>query len=452
MIKKLGYWGALSLVVGNIIGVGIFTTSGFMAQYIPSPQGILFAWFLGALYALSGAIVYGILAKAYPLSGGDYQYLSKAFHPLLGYLFGWSCFFITYSGSIAALSIGAAYYLNGIIAVIDLEAIVLTSSNLELNISMIKIVAIMVILLFTYLNYRGIVISGKYQIFLTTTIVVFIICFSLLGTISIVPNMNHFWASSQLGQGNISDFLVALIAVLFAYMGWTAAVYVSEEIHNASHTIPMVLITGVLLVGFLYLWINLVFILTVPIEEMKNVVNIGTLVSTYLWGDHGKAIISGFIFVAILGSINSTILSGPRIYWAMGRDSHFYGITKKLHDRYNTPARALLLQAIWSVLLVITGSFNQLLSFVVFVAIIFSILAGLISLKVLTMQPTGRAWKTVIVLFYQLFCFIILINTLWQRPKESIIGVFLLAVALPFYYLENKRNSKRKDKISIMSN
>jgi APA family basic amino acid/polyamine antiporter len=136
----------------------------------------------------------------------------------------------------------------------------------------------------------------------------------------------------------------------------------------------------------------------------------------------------------------------------MGRDAHFYGITKRLHDRYNTPALALLLQAIWSVLLVITGSFNQLLSFVVFVAIIFSILAGIISLKLLIKQMSGRSLKTVIVLFYLGFCSIILINTLWQRPKESIIGIFLLAVALPFYYLENKRNSKRNDKISIKSN
>lgn len=452
MIKKLGYWGALSLVVGNIIGVGIFTTSGFMAQYIQSPRWILFAWFLGALYALSGAVVYGILAKEYPLSGGDYQYLSKAIHPLIGYLFGWSCFFITYSGSIAALSIGAAFYLNAIIAVIDFEAIILNSPIFELTISMIKIVAIMVILLFTYINYRGIVISGKYQIILTIAIVLFIICFSLVGTISIYPNMNHFWAESELGQDNVSGFLIALIAVLFAYMGWTAAVYVAEEIRDASHTIPLVLITGVLLVGFLYLWINLVFVLTVPIGEMKNVVNIGTLASTYLWGDFGKTIISGFIFIAILGSINSTILSGPRIYWAMGRDSHFYGITKGLHNRYNTPARALLLQAIWSVLLVVTGSFNQLLSFVVFVAIIFSILAGLISLKLLIKQMSGRPLRTVIVLFYLMFCSIILINTLWQRPIESLIGIFLLAAALPFYYLEYKRNSKRKDKISIKSN
>jgi APA family basic amino acid/polyamine antiporter len=452
MIKKLGYWGALSLVVGNIIGVGIFTTSGFMAQYIQTPQWILFAWFLGALYALSGAVVYGILAKEYPLSGGDYQYLSKVFHPLIGYLFGWSCFFVTYSGSIAALSIGAAFYLNGVIAVIDLDAFVLISPIFELNISMIKIVAIILILLFTYINYRGIVISGKYQIILTTAIVVFIFCFSLAGTISIAPNMNHLWASSEMGQWDTSGFIAALIAVLFAYMGWTAAVYVAEEIRDASHTIPMVLITGVLLVGILYLWINLVFILTVPIDDMKNVVNIGTLVSTYLWGDHGKTIISGFIFIAILGSLNSTILSGPRIYWAMGRDAHFYGITKRLHDQYNTPALALLLQAIWSVLLVITGSFNQLLSFVVFVAIIFSILAGIISLKLLIKQMSGRSLKTVIVLFFLGFCSIILINTLWQRPKESIMGIFLLAVALPFYYLENKRNSKRKDKISIKSN
>ena len=184
MKKKLGYFAALSLVVGNIIGVGIFTTTGFMAQYIHSPLLILSAWLLGAFYAISGAIVYGILVRHYPLSGGDYQYLRKAAHPLAGYLFGWSCFFVTYSGSIAALSIGAAMYLGGLFGFYDFQSVLLAVPFIAIDITLTKLVAILLILIFTWINYRGILLSAKYQIILTASIFVFLLVFSGAGLFS----------------------------------------------------------------------------------------------------------------------------------------------------------------------------------------------------------------------------------------------------------------------------
>lgn len=442
MTMKLGYWATLSLVVGNIIGVGIFTTTGYMIQYIDSAFWVLIAWLLGALYALSGAVVYGILANKYPLSGGDYQYLSKASHPIIGYVFGWSCFFVTYSGSIAALSIAATYYLNGLIVGFNMETVVFSIPLAQLDITLVKILAIMIILLFTWINYRGIIVSGRYQIFLTTTIVVFLISFSIAGMLSPSANIDYLFLYSENGLGSFSGFFVALIAVLFAYMGWTTAVYVAEEIENAGKTIPSSLMVGVLVIGFLYLWINLVYLITVPLLELKNVVNIGTLVATRLWGSQGNIIISGFIFIAILSSINSTILSGPRIYWAMARDSFFYGFTERLHPRFGTPYVAIILQAAWCIILVITGSFSQLLSFVVFIAIVFSILAGFIALKIHLQKVVRKSWQTLVILFYLLFCCVILINTLWQRPLESISGVILVSLALPVYYSEYKRIRK----------
>ena len=439
-MKKLGFFGALSLVVGNIIGVGIFTTTGYMANYIQSPVWMFLAWLIGALYALSGAVVYGILSAHYPLSGGDYQYLKKSVNPLTGYLFGWSAFFVTYSGSIAALSIAGAFYLNGIFTSFDFDTSIINFSflGIQINLNIIKFIAILIIAAFTWINYRGIVISGKSQIILTAVIFILLIFFSLTGTFSSQADYSLLLQGSGTGQ-DISGFFLALIAVLFAYMGWTTAVYVAEEVEEAKSILPKVLITGVIVVGFIYMWINLVYLIAVPLAEMKGIVNIGSAVAVTLWGEHGQIIVSGLILVAVLSSLNSTILSGPRIYMAMGRDGFFSGRPARLHKKYDVPHIAILWQSAWSIILVLTGSFNELLSFVVFIAIIFSIAAALISIKIYLRNNSFFTPTMAGLLFYLIFCILVMINTLWQKPMESLIGLVLVAIAIPFYVWEEKR-------------
>jgi APA family basic amino acid/polyamine antiporter len=432
--------GTLSLVVGNIIGVGIFTTTGYMANYIQSPVWMLIAWLCGALYAISGALVYGILAEKYPLSGGDYQYLSKSVHPLGGYLFGWAAFFVTYSGSVAALSIAAAYYLNGVIPQFNFEYSILTFSLplFDFNFTLTKLIAIIFITGFSWINYRGIVLSGTSQIILTSGIFLLLILFSLAGSFAEASDFQLLSSGSGTEQ-NISGFFVAVIAVLFAYMGWTTAVYVAEEVDQAKSTLPRALIVGVLVVGAIYLWVNIVYLMAIPINKMPDVVNIGTVVAIRLWGSGGQFIISGLILVAVLSSLNSTILSGPRIYMAMGRDGFFLGKTGILHPQYEAPHIAIVWQGIWSLILVLSGSFNELLSFVVFVVVIFSIAAGMISLFI-ALKMEQKNWLSISGSgFYLLFCLIILVNTLWQRPVEALIGLLLTAVAVPFYFIERKR-------------
>jgi APA family basic amino acid/polyamine antiporter len=432
--------GTLSLVVGNIIGVGIFTTTGYMATYIQSPFWMLIAWVAGAFYAISGALVYGVLSEKYPLSGGDYQYLSRSVHPLGGYLFGWAAFFVTYSGSVAALGIAAAFYLNGLFPQFSFEYSILSISLplIDFNFTLTKLIAIIFIFGFSWINYRGIVLSGTSQIILTSGIFLLLILFSVSGTVSQNADFQLLVTGNE-GDQNFSGFLAALIAVLFAYMGWTTAVYVAEEVDHAKSTLPKALIVGVLVVGGIYLWVNMVYLMTIPITEMPDVINIGTMVAIRLWGSGGQFIISGLILVAVLSSLNSTILSGPRIYMAMGRDGYLMGKTAILHPVYEAPHIAIVWQGVWSVILVLSGSFNELLSFVVFVVIIFSIAAGMISLSI-ALKQSIKNWLSVFgSAFYLIFCLIILVNTLWQRPVEAVIGLLLTAIAIPFYYLEKKR-------------
>ncbi len=435
-MKKLGFFGALSLVVGNIIAIGIFTTTGYMATYIHSGPLILLAWLIGALYAWSGAIVYGLLSSAYPLSGGDYQYLSRMVHPFTGYLFGWSAFFVTYSGSVAALAIASAYYLDGVLLFTHFDVQLLTIGFFEL--SVIKVIAVLAIVLFTWINYRGIVVSGKFQITLTGGILLLLIAFALFGTLTTDNSAAQLLQHSE-GAGGLPGFLTALIAVLFSYMGWTTAVYVAEEIENARKVLPRALLTGVILVALIYIWINIVYLLNLSLDQMRGVVNIGSLIADNLWGPSGQIILSALILVAVLSSLNSTILSGPRIYMAMGRDGFLMGKTEKLHPRFKAPYIALIWQAGWSIILVLSGSFNQLLSFVVFVVVIFSIIAGILGLRIaLAGKETPFRYKFG-ALFYIIFCFVILINTLWQQMIESLIGLGIVILAVPFYYFEQRR-------------
>ncbi len=444
-MKKLGFAATLTLVVGNIIGVGIFTTTGYITTYLDSPILILLAWLVGAFYAVSGARVYSILTAAYPLSGGDYQYLNREIHPLAGYIFGWSAFFITYSGSIAALAIASAYYLLGIvnIANADYTFILISFGSYQVEYTHLKTIAILLIFVFSFINYRGIALSGKYQISLTFTVFILLVFFTLAGFLS--PSADYGYLSVGVSrQVDLSGFLIALIAVLFSYSGWTTAVYVAEEVDKPRVTIPRALHLGVIIVGGLYLLINFIYLISVPIEEMEGVVNIASLVFQRLWGDKGALIISIIILVAIFSSLNSTILSGPRIYQAMGREGLFFGKTEKLHRIYGSPHIAIFLQMSWSVLLVMSGGFNQLLSFVVFVMILFSFIAAMISFKIILRNKQLKGLNLAAISFYGLFCLIMMINTLVEKPTESVLGIILLLPALPFYYFEKKVSQKWK--------
>jgi APA family basic amino acid/polyamine antiporter len=244
---------------------------------------------------------------------------------------------------------------------------------------------------------------------------------------------------SELGF-NLSGFLTSLIAVLFSYIGWTTAVYVAEEIKEAKKVLPAALRLGVILVGLIYLWINLVYLIAVPIPEMKNVINIATPVFDTLWGTGGGVVISAIILIAVFSSLNSTILSGARIYMAMGRDGYFLGLTKDIHKKHKSPHKAIFFQAFWSIILVLSGSFNQLLSFIIFVIVAFSLLASFISFKIVIRNKDFSLSSLSGIGFYGLFCLTIMANTLIEKPVESIIGIILISLALPFYYFDKKRD------------
>jgi len=429
-MKKIGFWTALALVVGNIIGVGIFTTTGFVTTYVQRPDLILLVWFTGALYALSGAVVYGFLAQQMPQRGGDYVYLKQYFPPYLSFLFGWSGLFITYTGSIAALAIGAATYFA------DLLPFLLLETNL-LGIDGLKLVAIAFVLLFTLINILGIRSGGKTQFVLTLFIFLLLTGFVIFGFIYGNTANNFQFTSGSIGYGG--PFISALAAVLFTYMGWTTVVYIADEIKNPRRNIPLALLSGVGLIAVLYMGINYLFIRILPVSELAGQLNVATLVAQKIWGSESARFIAGMILIAILSSLNSTILSGPRIYQVMATDGFLWKKLGSEHPKFKTPYWALWIQGGWSIFLLVSGTFEQLLSMVVAVILLFSILTTVVAIKSLIKKTFGSKWLYWLSsVFYLLLCSIILVNILYTQFYTTIAGILILSPSIPVYIYQRK--------------
>ncbi len=438
-MKKIGFWTAISLVVGNILGVGIFTTMGYLTNYIHNPYHILLAWLTGAVYAFSGSKVYGLLAQKMPYRGGDYVYLKKHFHPYFSYLFGWSGLFITYTGSIAALGIGAAHYFNELVPCFNLAYEFFSFELLGFTIGLdgFKLFGIMIILLFTHLNYLGIRTGGVTQNVLTGSIVTMMLLFILFGYFSGADQLIPIASDSMTTE--LSNFFTALVAVLFTFMGWTTIVYIANEIENAERVIPKALVTGTLAVVVLYMAINYVFLSTFPARELTDVINAASKVAGKLWGIEAKLMVAAMILVAILSSLNSTVLSGPRIYQAMAADGYLWQELARMHKRYDTPYHALWAQGLWSGVLLFSGTFNQLLTIVVAAILLFSIFSAIVSLKILISDRIQGIALWIYNIIYLFLCAIILINILINQFLESLIGFLILSISLPFYFYQSKR-------------
>ncbi len=431
-MKKIGFWTALSLVAGNIIGVGIFTTTGYAASRISDPKMILWVWATGALYAISGATVYAFLAKKMPYSGGDYRYLKEYLPSYFPFLFGWSGLFVTYTGSIAALAIGAASYLNVLAPILHLNGSFLFMDG-------VTIAAILFVLLFTVINVLGIRSGGKTQIALTLLIFLLIIGFIIAGYFSGAQHLQPAAADSVTG---FTPFFAALAAVLFTYMGWTTVVYIAGEVKNPRRNIPLALGIGVLLTAVLYMGINFIFLSVLPVSEAAGQINVAALTAQKLWGTGAASLTSAMILIAILSSMNSTVLSGPRIYQVMAADGFLWKKLQTKHKKYKTPSTALWIQGGWSVLLILSGTFDQLLTMVVAVILFFSILTAGIAVKILWQGQEKRRvllWSGTAV--YITMCLLILSTILQTHFLSTLSGILILSPSVPVYLWQRKKST-----------
>ncbi len=418
------------MMVGIVIGSGIFLTTGIMARSIPSPTLILLAWLVGGAITLTGAVTFAELGAAMPQAGGQYVYLREAYGPLAGFLFGWILFLISMGGSIAALAVGFAEYLGYFLP--SLSG---------------KVVAVGVIVLLSAFNYIGVGLGKSIQNIFTVAKIGAMAAFIILGlTVGRVIEID--WTLNPQGAASASlwvGFGVAIIAVQWAFDGWHNVTYIAGEIKDPRRNLPVALVAGTLIITALYLLINYVYLLALPMNEMAGVVRIAERSSTALFGGATAGLISAAVLISIFGALNGAIFAAPRVYYAMARDRVFFQKVGQVHPRFGTPAFAILLQCLWAGALALTGTYEQLFTYVVFVTLTFWIAAVAAVFVLRRRRPDmPRPYRTpgypVVPAVFIAATAAILINTLFARPVESLAGLGLTLLGIPVYYYWRNRS------------
>jgi len=451
LIRKLGLFDSTMMMVGIVIGSGIFLTTGIMAKEIPSASLILLAWIVGGLLILAGALTYAELGAAMPEAGGQYVYLREAYGPLYGFLFGWKMFLVNMTGAIAALGVAFAEYFGYFFPSLSIQKTIFSATinlfgkTLEYNLSTGQLVAVVIIVVLSAFNTIGVNFGKSIQNVLTVIKIGTILAFVALGiTIGKRIPIDFSFSPSGLSSGQLFiGFGIALVAVFWAFDGWNNINYVAEEIKNPRRNLTFALVFGTLLITLLYVLTNVVYLLALPVKGMAGEVRIAEKATAALHGPAAAGLLSALVLISILGALNGAIFAGPRVYYALARDRLFFQRVARIHPRFQTPSFAILLQAIWASILALTGSFEQLFTFAMFVGILFWIAAAASVFTLRKKYPDfPRPYKTwgypVVPMVFIVTLSGVLVNALIKRPVESLIGLGFVAIGIPIYYLWKK--------------
>jgi APA family basic amino acid/polyamine antiporter len=460
LARKLGLFDSTMMMVGIVIGSGIFLTTGIMAKSIPSAGLILLAWLVGGLIILAGALTYAELGAAMPDAGGQYVYLREAYGPLFGFLFGWKLFLVNMTGSIAALGVAFAVYFGYFFPSLSTQKLLFSLSvpffgenGISLSLSAGQVMAVLIILLFSAFNYIGVTFGKSVQNVLTVTKIATIIVIIIFGLAVGMKNpidLNMAPAGMDFSQIMIG-FGIALIAISWAFDGWNNINYVAGEIKNPRRNLPLALLFGTVGISILYLLMNVVYILALPVEEMSGIVRIAETSATALLGTTAAKLISAAVIIAVLGALNGAIFAGARVYYAMAQDKLFFRRVGNLHPKFRTPAFAILIQAIWSCVLALTGTFEQLFTYAMFIGVLFWVIAAAAVFTLRRKNPAlPRPYKTwgypIVPAVFIIALSGVLINALIERPAESLIGLAFTALGIPVFFVwKRKLNLDERD-------
>jgi len=440
LAPKIGLFPLTNIVVANMIGAGIFTTSGLLMRDLGNPLVMLGLWAVGGLIALCGALSYGELGAAIPRAGGEYAFLSELYHPLLGFLSGWVSFFVGFSAPIAASAIGFSEYFSR--AFPGLFQAGLFPAAVE-GVVFKKAWACLVILLFTAIHARGIELGAKVQNVLTVSKVLLIGGLVVAG----LASGNGHWSNLVQGAAFHADFAgwksagLALMWIMFAYSGWNASAYIGSEVRDPARNLPRSLILGTGIVLLLYGGLNVFYLYAVPPAEMSGVISVGGLAAGKLFGSSFERVLSVFISFALFSSLSAFIILGPRVYYSMARDGYFFRSVAKIHPVLGAPSRSVLLQGLISIVIVLSGSFDQILTYMGFSLGVFPLFAvlGVFKLRkrgIVAFRMPGYPVAPVVYLFAGTA---ILVLGFLHSPGPSGVALLTLAAGIPaFFFFRNK--------------
>ncbi len=417
------------MVVGTIIGASIFVQPSEIMGRVFSVKGVFLVWLASGLLTFFGALVCAELASIFTRSGGVYVYLKEAYSPSIGFLWGWAMFWSVHSGIIAAIAVIFSRYVSYFLPMGGVTA---------------KIVSIAAILILTAVNYRGVKQGSSLQALMTLGKVMAVVFMIVAGFWLGSRLPEHFVASPGGDQDlSLNNFFLALAAGLFAFGGWHMVTYSSEETINPQKTIPRALMIGTILVTFCYLALNAVYMYILPLDSVASSTRIAADAADALLGFGGGALMSGLVVFSTFGALSGIILCGPRVYYSMARDGLLFRWMGDIHPRYRTPHKAIVIQGIWSSVLVASGTYRSLFTRVVYTEwIFFGFMA--IGLFLFRRRPGlvrgYRIWGyPVIPLLFILSSFAVVVNQIISDPEESLFGLSLVLAGMPVYYLWSKR-------------
>jgi APA family basic amino acid/polyamine antiporter len=439
LVRGLGAWDGTLLTIGAMVGTGIFITAGDIARSVPHPRLILLVWLVGGLLTLAGAVTYAELGVLFPRAGGMYHFLKEAYGPLPGFLFGWASFLVIMSGGIAAIAVGFGEYLGSFLPWFSTQHVLVAVplGSWTWTLSGGQVAAAAAILVLTVVNYVGVKEGAGIQSLMTVLKVGAVVGFAALGLL-VVPKA-HTGAQIPLAGGGIAAaFGVGLIAALWSYDGWYGLVLSAGEVRQPERNLPRGLIWGTVAVIGMYLLLNVVYIRALPVEAMAATPRIGETAAAALFGPVGARLVSLVVLVSTFGCLAATILYAARIYLPMAQDGLFFHALAEVHPRYRTPARCLLAQGGWSAILAVSGTFSQLYTYAMVVIILAHVATGTALFVLRRTRPElprlYRAWGYPVVPgLFVLACGLLVVNTVSERPLESVWGLGLVALGLPAY-------------------
>lgn len=455
LIRGLGVWSATAVVIGSTIGTAIFLVTSEMARDVGSVARVLSVWLIGGVVVLFGAFCYAELGAAMPDAGGDYVYLSRGLGPVCGFLFGWMTVLIQRPASAATIAAGLLRFAGFVFP--SLNAPIFTwqfpapfrTHSYQFTFTAAQSWAVGVIAAMAAINYFGVRSAGRVLTVLTGLKVAAIASIVVLGlTLGKVNSIHSQLAAAVPPSGGVGAFLTALVPVMFAYNGFSALGMVGGEIVSPRKNIPRAAILGVLVVVGLYTAINLVYFRILGFSRVAQSQHVASDVVALLAGGSGAKCLTIAMMVSALGALHANLLTGPRVSYAMARDGQFFRFAERIQPAFNTPIGALVFQGCVAVLLVLTGTYEDLYSLMIFAVWIFFVLTAVALIRLRRKEPTllrpyrawGYPWTPLI---FAAAAFAITANLWLVRPMHSSIGLAVILLGIPFFYYWRRRAAIR---------
>ncbi|HEV2494387.1 MAG TPA: amino acid permease [Terriglobia bacterium] len=483
LVKGLGLFDSTTLVIGSMIGSGVFIVAAEIARQVKSPGLLLLSWIVSGLITVMAAVTYGELAAMMPHAGGQYVYLREALSPLFGFLYGWTLFLVIQTGTIAAVAVAFGKFLGVFVPWISAENILVNLGSVRaplwghaiaLTLSSQQFVAILCLMLLATINIFGLRTGAWVQNVFTVLKVG-----ALLGIVGLgawwvagghtaatsaanAPPSSGFWGGAHWDLATLTIISVALVGPLFSSDAWNNITFTGAEVVNPKRNLPLALFTGTLIVCSLYFACNWVYFRVLPFYGDPHGIGplargiqyaaedrVATAAMQVIFGPRGESLMAAAIIVSTFGCINGLSLAGARVYYAMSKDGLFFSSVSKLNRKYHTPAVSLMVQGAWACFLTLTGTYNELLDYVIFAVMLFYILTILGLFRLRRTRPDAprpyRAWGYPVVPGLYVACALFIEwALLTHKALRSVAGLCIVALGVPVYYLWRRGAAARK--------